>query len=117
VEHCPVQGKCQWSGVVYEARVATPDVVRPMEYKGAAATTFKVRYGNHKTVMNNSGSNQKTALSTYVWAKKREGMSPNITFRILKRAMPYTIESGKCRLCNEERLQIALADKEVSLNR
>jgi hypothetical protein len=111
-----VEGKCQWAGVTYKGTVSTPDEVRPKEYMGAAATTFKARFANHKTSLKYENCKQKTTLSSYYWRKKKEGYSPVVRFEILRRARPYSVETGRCGLCVEEKLAIALADGRVALN-
>jgi hypothetical protein len=52
-KNCPVDGLCQQDGVTYMVTVATPDEIRPKEYRGSTATKFKVRHANHKTAMKN----------------------------------------------------------------
>jgi hypothetical protein len=116
-KNCPVDGLCQQEGVTYMATVTTPDETRAKEYRGSTATKFKARHANHKTAMKNKNCPQKTTLSSYFWKKSSQGFSPAVKFEILKKARPYSVESGKCNLCIEEKLAIALADRSVSLNK
>jgi hypothetical protein len=113
---CPVQGECQRCGVIYHATVRT-EGTGDMFYTGAASTSFKTRYNNHKTSMVNQNSGQKTTLSTYYWSMKNQGRTPIVSFKIVKSARPYTPETGKCTLCNMERVLIMMADPKTSLNR
>ena len=88
-----------------------------MKYVGAAATTFKARWYNHKSTLSNKEKQHSTALSTFVWQAKDLGMEPDITYKVLAKAPPYSAKSGRCSLCLQEKVHILLADPQTSLNR
>ena len=52
IEVCPVEGKCQEAGVIYQADVETEEEGQKT-YIGGAATTFKLRWSNHNKSFKN----------------------------------------------------------------
>ena len=58
-----------------------------------------------------------TALSTYVWKKRDEGVDVNLTYRVLAKAPAYSAARGRCNLCLQEKVQILLADENSFLNK
>ena len=116
-EICPLQERCMTKGVVYEATAYTQEDNITKKYVGSASTTFKARLYNHRSSFTHSEKRHQTALSAYVWAKKEEGMEPEITYKILTTAPAYTASSGRCSLCLQEKVHILLADKKTSLNK
>ena len=103
---CPVDKKCKEEGIIYQA-----DVLAEQEptktYLGAAATSFKIRYGNHKKSFNNRLYEYDTELSKYIWELKDKEKDYQIKWNIIARANPYTPTSGKCNLCITEKTLIA----------
>ena len=103
---CPVDEKCKEEGIIYQA-----DVIAEQEptktYLGAAATSFKIRYGNHKKSFNNRLYEYDTELSKYIWELKDKEKDYQIKWNIIARANPYTPTSGKCNLCITEKTLIA----------
>ena len=47
-------------------------------YLGLAETTFKVRYTNHESLLNNENSKNSTELLKYVWSLKENNKMPSI---------------------------------------
>ena len=115
-ETCPVEGKCQKEGVLYEGKIEV-EGENAKKYIGGCATTFKIRWSNHKKSFNHEKHKHDTALSSYFWEKKAEGKNPEITWRLIKSARPYTPESDKCFLCLEEKVLIAKADPDENINK
>ena len=56
-------------------------------------------------------------MSSYVWKLKERGETPNVNYRILKKAMPYNPTARRCALCVAEKVEIAKGDDTVMLNK
>ena len=104
-EECPMQNKCLTAESVYRATVSSEDGKRKI-YTGAAATTFKLRYGNHKQSFNNRKYASDSTLSKYIWELKDRGVNFEIKWHIVKRSKGYDPVTQKCRLCLDEKLEI-----------
>ena len=48
---------------------------------------------------------------------KMKNYTPEITWRIIRKCLPYNYNSRKCYLCLNEKLEIALNEKENLLNK
>ena len=86
-------------------------------YIGCSATSLKLRMNNHRCDFRNVGRRNATTLSAHVWSLKDAGKDPDVVFRVLGKAKPYSPVSGKCRLCTMEKLFIARGDERVMLNK
>ena len=115
-EECPLKGECLSTGVVYEAEVRPEDAGRAMKYVGSTSTTFKERYGNHKTTLKHERKANSTRLSRHAWELKRSGTRHKIEWRILRRAREYSPMAKRCNLCLAEKLAIITAEKGTRLN-
>ena len=62
---CPVDGKCETEGVIYEAIVSKVTCVKKETYTGLTNRRFKDRLYEHTTSMNRRGD-KKTSLSSYI---------------------------------------------------
>ena len=115
-EQCPVQGKCNEEGVIYQADV-TADQESDKTYIGAAATSFKLRHSNHTKSFRHRIYEFDTELSKYIWDLKDKERNYKIAWKIIRKAQPYTPTSGKCDLCITEKTIIAnYKDKKQLLN-
>ena len=114
---CPLDGNCVISSVVYQATVRAPD--KPdMKYVGLTERSFKTRLYEHNHSIKHRakpGGNDGTTLSKYVWDCKDNGVTPAISWKVLRRASPYQCGTRSCDLCTSEKLQI-LMQKGPSLN-
>ena len=70
VVSCPLEGKCQTQSLVYQAKVSSTEGDR--FYLGQAASTFKLRWNNHRDSFRNTKKEHSTALSIYVWSLIRK---------------------------------------------
>ena len=93
------------------------DNTETKNYIGLAATTFKVRYRNHKSSSNNPDSKQSITLSTYIWKLKNEQKNPKTKFSILRQIKSFNPEIGKCHLCTAEKMEILKFDSLKLLNK
>ena len=84
---------------------------------GMTATTFKERYRNHKSSINNKRHANDAELSKHVWKLKDSGKQVNIKWSILKHATPRKAGDLRCNLCLTEKHLIILADQRKILNK
>ena len=113
---CPLNGLCFKKDVLYKAKCSA-DGEPTREYLGITATTFKKRYGNHKSSFKNKQYSQATTLSSYFWKMKEANKNPKIKFSIVRTIESYTPEAGVCRLCTAEKVEIMRADQRLTLNK
>ena len=113
---CPLDGKCQAKGIIYNAEVTT-DKGDVKNYIGLTDNSFKVRYTNHKSSFTHRGQINSTQLSKHIWKIKDNNMPYNINWSILSRAPSYSNTSNRCQLCLTEKLHIITANKSKLLNR
>ena len=97
--HCPLDGNCLKSAVIYQATVATEDN-RPAEtYVGLTENSFKTRYSNHKSSFRDPNKRLSTELSKHIWPLKDAKIGFSLTWKILKQAVPFNPASKRCNLC------------------
>ena len=113
--NCPLQGKCLVDNLVYQAEVET-DKER-QTYVGLSSTTFKVRYGNHKSSFKNENSKTETTLSKHIWDLKSKGYNFEVKFKIIGRAQSYSPTTGICNLCTLEKYHILFTPDLATLNK
>ena len=113
---CPLSGKCQAKGVIYNAKVTsnTGDI---SNYIGLTDTTFKTRYNNHVFSFKHRKHQLSTQLSKHIWGIKDKDQPYNINWSIISRASSYSNSTKRCDLCLSEKLEILTADKTKLLNR
>ena len=95
--HCPLDGNCLKSAVIYQATVATEDN-RPAEtYVGLTENSFKTRYSNHKSSFRDPNKRLSTELSKHIWHLKDAKMHGfRLIWKILKQAAPFNPASNRC---------------------
>ena len=87
-------------------------------YYGLTSTTFKTRYGNHKTSFRLEAYRTNTTLSAHIWRLKDLNINNyNLKFSIVKLAKPYSREAKSCELCLQEKTFILFSDHYETLNR
>ena len=108
------------SDLVYEAEVVTIEENSQLKkYLGQCATTFKVRYNNHKSECKVPSKRYATKMSGHVWNLKDKNINYNIKFKIKEQSRSYNPVSKRCLLCLTEKFQIMKAceiDPETYLN-
>ena len=112
-EECPLPGKCTVDNVVYEAKVATINTEKT--YIGLTSNSFKTRYATHKASFLHTEKRHQTELSKYIWTLKDKNTPHTITWRIIRRAQPYSPLTNRCNLCLWEKFYIITA-KSNNLN-
>jgi hypothetical protein len=114
---CPLNGNCLTDNVVYQATVTRLDNETTETYVGISATDFKTRYRNHKTSLTHRDKQNQTELSKHVWKLKDASINHKITWKILKRARPYSNTTKKCKLCLTEKYIIICRPQLSTLNK
>ena len=77
--HCPLDGNCLKSAVIYQATVATEDN-RPAEtYVGLTENSFKTRYSNQKSSCRDPNKRLSTELSKHIWHLKDAKIGFSVT--------------------------------------
>ena len=114
-QSCPVEGNCLKQEMIYEATVSAEQEENKL-YIGSAATTFKERFGNHKSDFKLQHRRHATKLSGHVWNLKDKNKVPSVKYKLREFAPAYNPVTDRCRLCLVEKLEILLADDEKYLN-
>ena len=117
-EACPLNGQCQIGEVVYESTLSSNQPnYKEKKYFGIAEESFKGRLYNHSLSFRNDLYKNDTELSKELWQIKMKNYTPEITWRIIRKCLPYNYNSRKCDLCLNEKLEIALYKGENLLNK
>ena len=115
---CPLDNNCLQMDILYSAELSSNLTNYGTKvYKGICATTFKERLGNHKKSFNNERYEADSALSKEVWKIKREGGEFYVKWNKDAAHKSYRPEGKRCRLCDNEKLAIALHDEKNLLNK
>ena len=112
---CPLNGHCLQKNVVYQVDVHCNNTTKT--YYGLTEQNFKSRWNNHNFSLRNAEHTQKTALSSYVWKCKNNGLNPNIVWSIKAKAYPISSGGRVCDLCLTEKLTILMANPDTMLNK
>ena len=115
VQSCPVEGQCLKQEVIYEVEVVAQQQ-EDKSYIGSTATTFKERFGNHKSDCKLEHRRHATKLSGYVWELRDKNLQATLNYKIKESAPAYNPVTDKCRLCLVEKLEILLADEKKYIN-
>ena len=100
---CPVEGKCQTTGVVYQASVKEIPTGNIETYTGATARRFKDRLYEHRADMNSEEGRTKTALSAHIWSLKDRNIQYEVSWKLRYRGPDYNPITKKCRICLREK--------------
>ena len=76
-ESCPVEGDCLAKNVIYQATIKHEDQVET--YIGLTATTFKTRWGGHKSSFKHEKHKNSTTLSQHIKKLKNDQKTYTIT--------------------------------------
>ena len=114
---CPVEGKCETTGVIYQCEVKRSSDGHTESYVGLTENSFKIRYYKHRKSFNTENY-QKTSLSNYIWKLKKRRENFEISWKILSKARPYSPSKKICELCNRERYYIMYySNSKATLNK
>ena len=105
---CPLNGNCQVSTVVYGTEVIINGEEPGHTYIGICEPMIKERIRNHYKAFNNREYETDSKLSEFIWDLKDKGISNyKIKWSILRRVSGYNSVTGKCSLCNMEKVLIS----------
>jgi hypothetical protein len=118
-ENCPMNNNCLATNIIYEASLtSTNPNITTKKYIGLCEATFKKRYANHKQSFNSEKYRHSTTLSTEYWRLKEINLNPQISWKIVRNAPSFKLETKKCHLCLAEKFEIAYhPTPEILLNR
>ena len=112
---CPVEEKCQTTGVVYQATVK-PQGEKEEKYLGLTARPFIQRHTEHLTNFENRNPKNSTTLSRKIWDLKDRNIDFELKWKILQNAKPYLPGDRQCQLCLAEIYHILFKPEETTLN-
>ena len=78
---------------------------------------FKTRFSNHKKSFNHEKHKNDTQLSNELWNIKASKEEPVLVWKILGQYQPYNVNTKRCLLCLNEKLQIAIYRGNNMLNK
>ena len=114
---CPVNGKCQLDKVVYKADIVNVKG-ETRTYIGSTGNTFKERHKTHKATLKEKDHPRSTAMSRHYWKTKTEDKKePQVKWEIINQTRATVSERFGCMVCNLEKIAIAKADKDQTLNK
>ena len=116
-DSCPLDGKCQTKGIVYQATVTNDNTKEEQTYVGLTENTFKTRYNNHMCSFRNKSKKHSTELSKYVWKLKEDSIPHSISWKVLRMCQPYSNQTKRCNLCLHEKFIIIFQPELSSLNK
>ena len=114
-EMCPVDGKCQATGVIYQATVKH-QIDKVDKYIGLTARKFIERHTEHMRNFENRNPKNSTSLSRKIWDLQRRNIQYELKWVILQNAKPYQPGSRQCQLCLTEIFYILFKPEETTLN-
>ena len=115
LDTCPVDGRCQTTGVVYQATVLREDDRSTETYTGLTARRFKDRYYEHRQDFN-SKTREGTSLSHHIWKLKDQNIRHSVSWKILAKCQSFNPATRKCNLCLREKYCIIFKPDGASLN-
>ena len=106
-EAFPLNGQCQIGEVVYKGTISrNQQNSKEKKYFGIAEESFKGRLHNHNLSFRNEFYKNDTELSKKLWQIKMKNYTLKITWRIIRKCLPYNYNSRNCYLCLNEKLEI-----------
>lgn len=112
---CPAGGRCLQESVVYKAQVN--NTVKAATYIGLTANEFKTRYNQHISDFRLPAKDTSTTLCKFIHELNDNQVPYNITWNILASTQSYNPASGKCNLCNLEKVLIVYSKDKSLLNK
>ena len=112
-----LQGNCLPKGVVYQAFVTQTKTMRKDIYIGITEHEFKTRYNQQTSSFRLSHKSSATSLGEHICKLKEKNTDHTATWKILKKAQPYSPTTGKCNLCTTEKAYIAYTHSSLNKRR
>ena len=115
---CPLQEKCLHKNILYKANITTNNEINSTKvYFGVTETTFKTRYGNHLKSFRHEQYKTDTELSIEAWKIKNNNANSTIVWEKKSQHQSYNVNTKRCLLCLNEKLEIALYKENNLLNK
>ena len=112
----PLQEKCLSENTLYQADISSENFQTKIYY-GISETKFKTRYSNHKKSFNHEKHKNDTQLSNELWKVKASKEEPVLVWKILGQYEASNVNTKRCLLCLNEKLQIAIYRGNNMLNK
>ena len=96
---CPVNGKCLSKNIIYQATIKENISQKEETYIGLTSTTFKERLANHLQTFKNENLQKSCKLAQHIWRLKNKNIEYSISWKLIKKASPFSITSKICNLC------------------
>ena len=114
---CSLDNKCLTLQLIYQADVTNNLADEYKFYLGLTETTFKERYGNHKSSFKNENSQNSTESWKYIWSLRENVKIPSIKWKTVK--IVYSkATSSFCEPCLTEKFFILNAiEDDTCLNK
>ena len=117
-QKCPMDGKCLEKNIIYQAKITEKISKKVETYIGRTSTTFKERYGNHKSSFKHEHLINNCELAKHIWSLKNKNIEiEEIKWKILGRGSPYSPTSNVCNLCVKEKYFILYEPEKGTLNK
>ena len=69
---CPIEGKCMYKDIIYQALVTQKGSEKVDTYIGLTSTTFKARLANHQQAFKNKNLQTSCKLAQFIWGLKEK---------------------------------------------
>ena len=112
---CPLEGKCQTSGIIYQCEVKETVSWNSISFIGLTERTFKDRVTKWRRAFRVEGYHS-NSLSKHVWYLKRNHIDYTLKWYIVAKAQPYSPSTKYCELCVREVYYIMFDKRRASLN-
>lgn len=86
-------------------------------YVGLTATTFKERLANHRAGEKHRDKAMACKLSQHLWKLKDKNIKYKVDWKIVCRASPFSVSSGICNICINEKVTILYRPEICKLNK
>ena len=114
---CPLEGKCETEGVIYQCEVKKLLDGHIESYVGLTENSFKTRFYKHRKSFTTENYH-KNSLSNYVWKLKKKQEDHEISWKLLSKVRPYAPSTKTCELCQRELYYIMYYSKsKATLNK
>ena len=104
-------------GVIYKAIVTETRSGRTETYTGATATTFKRRWGGHRTTRKYERYRHSTTLSNHIWKLKQENKPNKMRWLLVDKWEDFKPVNKKCQICLKEKFYIMYDSGGSTLNK
>ena len=116
LQACPLQEKCLSENTLYQADISSENFQTKIYY-GISETKFKTRYSNHKKSFNHEKYKNDTQLSNELSKMKAWKEEPALVWKILGQYQQHNVNTKRCLLCLNQKLQIAIYRGNNMLNK